>query len=54
MLVVSEQGSEALVREKELVKKETAKELSPRNENFLVKIVEERMHIKGRLHINCF
>ena len=47
MSVVSEQGIKALVREKE-----PAKEISPRNESFLVKIIEERLHIKGRLHIN--
>ena len=55
MSVVSWQGNEALVRKKDPVKEEPAKELSPRKESCLVKIVEERqrLHIKGRLHVNC-
>ena len=40
--------------EKDPVKEDPAKELSPRKECCLVKIVEERLHIKGRLHVNCF
>ena len=42
------------MREKEPVKEEPSKELSPRKESCLVNIVEERLQIKGILHINCF
>ena len=41
------------MREKEPVKEEPANELSPRKESCLVNIVEERLHIKGRIHVNC-
>ena len=61
MSVVSEQrqrsiGEKDLVREKEPVKEEPTKELSPRKESCLVNIVEERqrLHIKGRLDVNFF
>ena len=47
-------GEKDLVMEKECVKEEPAKELSPRKESCLVNIVEERLQIKGILHINCF
>ena len=49
-------GEKYLVRNKDPVKEEPAKELSPRKESCLVKIVEERqrLHIKRRLHVNCF
>ena len=67
MLVVSKQrqqsfGEKDLVRE-DPMKEEPTKELSPRKESYLVNIVEqiqilgkerERLHIKRRLHVNCF
>ena len=45
-------GEKDLVRGKEPMKDEPGKEISPEKESCLVNIVEERLHIKGRLHVN--
>ena len=47
-------GEKDLVREKDPMKEEPAKELLPRKESYFVKILEERLYIKGRVHVNCF